>query len=297
LLARPFIRRLRLIEKESLTTERVPALRQLRHIKGKVKIADSLISLARKEKNPIRTFLRERTVLSLENRLLSTASAILLRMRIVGEAQREVVSRWAELGRGRFITPYELGKISAGLKSHRYTGSRSYYVPALIMAKLIISQAGLNLDSSKGVQGEALLTNIADLFERYVRVLISKLLSPKGYLVEKKESHSPTLFVDGTCELKPDIVISQQGAARLVADAKYKPRSTVDASDYYQMRVYLDVFGVDVGLLILPNSSRSGHDLVKRETVEGRKIFELRLPLGDWNKSEEALAENVSRLV
>lgn len=297
LLARPFVDKLRLIEKESLVTDRIPVLRRLRYIKGKVRIADSLTSWMRKEEYPIHTFLRERTVLNLENRLLSTASAILLRTEILDKVQREVATRWAKLGRGRSITSYELGKIGAGLKSHKYTGSRSYYVPALVMAKLIISQAGLNLDDVNSVQGESLVTNIADLFEKYVRTLVGKLLSPKGYLVEKKKSHSPTLFIDGTCELKPDIVISQRGIVKLVVDAKYKPRSTIDTPDYYQMSIYLDNFGVDVGLLVLPNPSQSEYDLVKRETLKGKRIFELRLPLGDWDKSEDALAETINDLV
>lgn len=297
LLARPFISRLRMIEKESLVTNREASFRRLGYVRGRVKFTGTLISLARNDENPIHTFLREPTHLNLENRLLSTASAVLLRVGNLDDMQRQVVARWAGLCRGNYITLNELRNIISGIRTHKFTGSRSYYVSALVMARLIIFQTGISLESSNGIEGEPLVTNIADLFEKYIRTLIGRYLLPKGYLVEKNERQPPSLFSDGTCKLKPDIIISQQGTVKLIADVKYKPRPVVDTSDYYQMSIYLDNFGINVGLLVLPNPNQSEHNLIKRETVKGKCIFELRLPLNDWEKSESALLDTIAVLV
>lgn len=297
LLARPFVNRLRHIEKESLAVERQPTYRRLNYIRGRPKIADSLISLARRQDYPIHTYLRESSFHNLENRLLSTAAEILLRTTNVDDIQKRILTRWALLSRRKFVRLHELRQLTIGLKSHKYTGSRSYYVPALIMAKLIISQAGLNLEDANLTSSEPIVTNVADLFEKYVRTVISKSLTAKGFLVEKKETKPPTLFVDGTCELIPDVLISQQGIVKIILDVKYKPRPTVDSSDYYQMNAYLDSYGVDTGLLILPNSYQPGFSLTKRETPKGKKIYELRLPLGDWRQSETILSDTILKLL
>lgn len=296
LLAKPFIGKLRMIEKESLTKNRETIYRQLRNVKGKVKISDTLLSLARSADNPVHTYVRELTFLNIENRLLSTASAMLLAVGSLDSNQRQIALRWSNICKGRYITSRELANIGTGIRNHKFTGSRSYYVPALIMAKLIILQTGLSLDSSSYVEGEPIVTNAANLFEKYVRTLIGKFLTPKGYLVEKNEQTPPSLFLDGTCKLKPDVIISHQGIVKLIADVKYKPNPMIDVSDYYQMSVYLDNFGITKGLLILPNPNQPEFSLVRRETIKGNQIFELRLPLGDWNKAETALQNTITAL-
>ena len=297
LLKRPFVSKLRQIEKASLVTSRVPTYRRLNYMRGRLKIADSLISLMRQEEYPVHTYLRETTILNLENRLLSTAAATILKMTTVNDAQRPLLARWASLSHGKFITIHELRQVSAGLKARKYTGSRSYYIPALIMAKLILSQSGLTLSDENSTASEPVMTNIADLFEKYIRTIIAKQFSPQGYLVEKRENKPVTLFIDGACELKPDVLLSLQGMTKLIVDIKYKPRSVIDTADYYQMNTYLENFGINTGLLVLPNAYQFSNSLIKHETVQGRKIFELRLSLDDWQQSENILSETVNQLI
>lgn len=154
------------------------------------------------------------------------------------------------------------------------------------MAKLILSQTGLSLESIESVESESVITNFSDLFEKYVRVIVSRALAPRGFVVEKREHNLPTLFIDRTCELKPDVLISKDGQTKLILDVKYKPRNTIDSSDYYQMNIYLDNFDIPKGMLVLPNHSQSEFSFVQRQTLSGKHIFELRLPLSDWNISE-----------
>jgi 5-methylcytosine-specific restriction endonuclease McrBC regulatory subunit McrC len=297
LLARPFIERLRLIEKESLSTTRINTQKQLRYITGKVKVVNSLLSLKRNDEFPVHTSIRETTPLNLENRLLSTASAALLKVKAIDKPHRNIAIRWARLAERNYITSRELAQISVGIKNHRYTGSRSYYVSGLVMAKLILSQTGLSLESHDNVDSESVITNFSDLFEKYIRVVVAKALTPCGFVVEKREHNLPTLFTDRTCELKPDILISKNGQTKLIIDVKYKPKNFIASSDYYQMNTYLENFDISKGMLVLPNHSQSEFSLTQRQTLHGRQIFELRLPLSDWDTCEKTLVSSVERLL
>ena len=56
LLAKPFINKLRFIEKQSLVKNRENTYKKLGVIKGRVKIADTLLGLHKYEENPVRTY-------------------------------------------------------------------------------------------------------------------------------------------------------------------------------------------------------------------------------------------------
>jgi 5-methylcytosine-specific restriction endonuclease McrBC regulatory subunit McrC len=185
-----------------------------------------------------------------------------------------------------------------GLESKRYVGPRAYYIPALLMARLILVQAGMAFDDLRLVESEVLLTNMPILFERYVRSVLAETLSEHGYVVEKRTGdRAPELFLDGGCKLEPDILICSATSVELVADAKYKTEGTIDATDYYQLCAYLDRFNADKGLLILPGRDDSETLLVERRLYSGKRVYELGIPLKDWLAAEAGLKQNVLQLV
>lgn len=295
LLSRSFIGRLREIEKESLAPGRIERRERLSHVRGRVEVVPTLRAIANRETLPVVCRYRAKTYQTPENRVLATAADQLLRIGEIGPEQRPVAVRWAKRLDGRKLRPSELRRVIVGLGTRRYTGFRPYYVPALLMARLILSQGGMSFTRENMIETETLLTNMPILFERYVRRIMANELSPRGYIVEKVEGGAKArhLFLDGTCEMLPDVLVSDAGGVQLVADAKYKPESSISPSDYYQMAAYLDTYGCDKGMLVQAVEGEVGctTEPTRRRMRNGKQVFELQIPLNNPQEAEASLAE------
>jgi len=297
LLARPFSNKLKQIEKESLMPDRTREREQLPYVRGRLDVVPTLKSTAKRETAPAHCQYSRKTFNTAENRMLSAAAVQLLGLGAVEARDFPVVVRWADRFGGD-LTQSEFHRIVNGLISGRYTGPRSYYIPALVMARLILAQGSVHFTHADVVETEALLTNMDLLFERYCRRVISNEFSPDGFSVEKVggSSRAPQLFLDGTCTMEPDILVSDSTGHRLVADVKYKPDShKVESSDYYQITAYIDAFRCSKGVLILPG--RNGKEFERRRTKEGKTVYEMRIPLGDYNETEDILSKGISRVL
>jgi 5-methylcytosine-specific restriction endonuclease McrBC regulatory subunit McrC len=296
LLARSYFEQLRLIEKNSLKSERVLVDKRSSGTRGKVKLLPTFISLAKHEALPVHCRYRERTFNTAEHSVLSAGALRLFDTGAVQTEYKDISIRWASKTTGR-LKSQDLLRVIKGLKTQRYTGARAYYIPALLMARLILVEAGISLDDSGLVQSEVLLTNIRTLFEKYIRAVINDSLKDKGFIVEKREDNAKTLFDDGTCGLVPDILISDRSGVRLILDAKYKIDKPISEADYYQMIAYLQTFQIKTGVLILPTLKNSKTQITSHKTQTGLRIYEMRLPLNDWTVTEQNLGEEVLRLL
>lgn len=134
-----------------------------------------------------------------------------------------------------------------------------------------------------------------DILKKVLPVL-QNVLHPKGYYVEKRKNQTATLFTDGTCNLVPDVIISDKHEIQLILDTKYKPSEAIAVQDYYQMCAYLAGYGIKKGVLILPTLSENPHTISKHTILE-QKIYELRVPLVNWKITEEQLEEQVLRIL
>ena len=293
LLARSFLNQLRFIEKSSLRAERVRKVQRGQSVRGQILVAPTLASLLRYEEDPVHFAYRTRTCDTIEHRVLGAAAATLLRLQAVEDKDREVVLRWATKPEKEPLSGEELSLVIQGLNAGRYTGPRSYYISALVMAQLILAQGGVTFEDSL-VNTEALLTNVYTLFESYIRITLRTVLAKDGYVVEKLESGPPTLFADGTAELIPDVVISDRQGVRLIVDAKYKLDDAIKASDYYQMSTYLKGYQVQNGLIVRPHPTRQTTSLVSRRMNYGGIIHELTLGIADWRQAEIGLVEGIT---
>lgn len=295
LLSRSFLTQLRLIEKSSLRSERVQTTERRQNAKGKILVAPTLMSLIRREDEPVHCTYRGKTFDTAEHRVLAAAAATLQELQVVDEVHQDVSLRWREKLHGKPLTDQELGSVVRSLNSGYYTGARAYYIPALVMARLILVQGGLAFDDEDAIRTEALLTNVYALFESYVRITLRNALAEQGYVVEKLESGAPTLFADGTAELKPDVIISDARGVRLLVDVKYKLNEAIQAADYYQMAAYLKGYQIEHGLIVRPRISTISNPLVSRRMNYGGYVHELNIGLHDWTQAEEALVAGIKQ--
>jgi 5-methylcytosine-specific restriction endonuclease McrBC regulatory subunit McrC len=296
LLARAFFKQLLTIEKSSLRADRVEVNRRLSSARGKVALLPTVASIMRSEVAPVHCIFKERTFDTVEHRVLGAAALRLFQLGFVSEENKLLAYRWVDRAR-RKLKERELVEVIRGLKSRRYTGSRSYYIPALLMARLLLAEAGIAFDEETTVESEVLLTNVRTLFEKYVRAIIREALRDKGFVVEKREDAPMSLFDDGVCGLIPDAIISDARVIRLIEDSKYKIDKPTEESDYYQMVTYLDTYGVQNGLLIMPSLIHQTVHVASHKTRKGYTVHEIRVPLENWETTEEYLTAEVLRLI
>jgi 5-methylcytosine-specific restriction endonuclease McrBC regulatory subunit McrC len=295
LLARAFFKQLRAIEKESLRTDRIEVSRRLPSARGRVALLPTVASIMRREVSPVHCTFKERTYETVEHRVLGAAALRLFQLGFVSDDDQMLAFRWIDRAQER-LKERELLEVARGLRARRYTGPRNYYIPALLMARLLLAEAGISFDEEASVESEVLMTNVRTLFERYVRAVIAEALRDKGFVVEKREDAPMSLFDDGTCSLIPDALISKARVITLIADAKYKIDKPVEESDYYQMAAYLDTYSVQNGLLIMPSLVHHTVHIVSHRTRRGYVIHEIRVPLEDWTVTERYLTTEVRRM-
>ena len=297
LLTRSFIEQLRLIEKSSLRSERVWQAGQSSVVRGRVDLVRTALNLLQDKENPVITHDKIKTYNSIENRFLGAAAQTILNLNLVNGEEKKILLRWSKfLGRNP-LTVKELDSISRNLAGNYYAGSRSYYIQALVMARLLLLQGSVSFEGLEKIRTEALLTNVYSLYENYLRILLRRHLTEKGFLVEKLESGTPTLFLDGTAELKPDILVSKANRVRLLLDAKYKLGEVISSGDYYQVNAYMDVFTVERGVIVRPSMRNDGNTMLSRKLYNGKSVYEINLDIRNWSEAEKFFVNEVEKLL
>lgn len=257
---------------------------------GEMDVVSTALNIACRKQEPVTYFIKQRTLDIPENRVLT--EAIVRAWLTLGERDRVELRSIHERWLSRFSRSpnlnVDLEKVEQGFASGQYGGARDYYRRALMLAQIVLGSHGLGLSEGAAVQGDAILLNTADIFEKYVRNVISNAYSETGYVVAKGGVGVTSLYTDGSFELEPDITVSKYGRTLLIADAKYKKPT---ADDHYQMHTYLAANGVNRGLLLAP--LYEGKEIVVHEysTTDKTVVREVYLPMGDLSVTEAYLGK------
>lgn len=262
---------------------------------GQVDLLATVGNLARRKEEPVVCFVKERTVNTIENGLLSEAlvRSWSLLDRESQDSFRGIRNSWLR----RNARPNDVRESLAVLEQRFalgwYGGPRDYYRRALMLARIALGSQGLAFDGAATVEGDSVVLNSADLFEKYVRNVIAAAHLPKGIVVSKGGVGVRSLYLSGKFELVPDVVISQSGRALLIADAKYKEEPSAD--DHYQLHAYLRDAELQRGLLIAPLFE--GVTPVVRDfvTAQGVVVSEVYLPMADLSATEAFLGRVIER--
>jgi 5-methylcytosine-specific restriction endonuclease McrBC regulatory subunit McrC len=276
------------IMKRSPQQGRVKHRREGMYAVGQIDAVSTTLNLACRKQEPVVYFIRERTLSIPENRVLT--EAIIRAWLVLEEGDRfelrNIVERWFSRFPRSADLAVDLETIEQGFASGRYGGARDYYRQALMLARIILGSNGLGLSEGAMVEGDAILLNTANIFEKYLRNIISEAYSGAGYVVTKGGVGVTSLYTDGSFELQPDITISKDSRTLLIADAKYKQPTS---GDHYQMHTYLAVNGIKRGVILAP--LYEGTEVVVREysTSDKTLVREIYLPMGDLNLTEQFL--------
>jgi hypothetical protein len=263
-------------------------------VTGQIDATATALNLAQRKHEPVVCLVRERTLDIAENRVIT--EAIVRAWIMLNEVDRArfspVYAKWMTRFPRSEDVQKDLWKVECGFAEHRYGGARGYYQKTLMLAQIILGSNGLGFSEATMVEGDAILLNTATIFEKYIRNIISEKYADAGYIVTKGGIGVPSLYVDGSFELIPDIIISRDKKILLIADAKYKLPS---ANDHYQMIAYLQAKGVRSGLLLAP--LYDGQQVKIREYATANRFFvrEAYLPINNLLEAEAFLGTLIDR--
>jgi 5-methylcytosine-specific restriction endonuclease McrBC regulatory subunit McrC len=182
---------------------------------------------------------------------------------------------------------------------------RSYYAPAIDLAKIIISARGIDFDRAGGtVMLPSLQIDLESLFEDYLRIVLERQLSEleptvrvgNGKLGGEAGGRKRLFDHLESEDATPDIVIkslSTHAGYRYVIEVKYKDRE-FDADDKYQAISYGMSYGTNA-LLVRPGlTTTTGRSYplgtIGRLCVDG---YMFHLNAADLEAEEKAFASYV----
>jgi hypothetical protein len=261
---------------------------------GQIDVVSTALNLASRKHEPVVYFVRERTCDIPENRVLS--EAIVRAFHALNKTDRQeldwIRERWLRQFPRSENIDLDLEEIEEGFASERYGGPRDYYRRPLMLAQIVLGSSGLGFAESVIMEGDAILLNTADIFERYLRNVINEAYSEAGYVVTKGGVGATSLYTDGSFELLPDITISRDGRLKLIADAKYKEPTS---GDHYQLHTYMSVNGIKRGLILAPLYEGNEVRLREYSTTDKMVVREAYIPMSNLAVTEEFLGTIVEK--
>ena len=184
----------------------------------------------------------------------------------------------------------------------------SAYISALRIASLIIRNLGIGIrQSGREAQLPAILVDMADIFERYVRETLKEFEQEfGGYRVfdgnisgdrgAKSSLFSKFEIAGKNPPATPDIVIVRDGRALAVIDVKYKPAKKIpDRSEINQIMCYAARYDCEKVMIAYPAAPRDGQLFCKLGEIGQTKVYRasLNLNVQDLNSEEGRFAQSV----
>jgi 5-methylcytosine-specific restriction enzyme subunit McrC len=201
----------------------------------------------------------------IENRLLGAAVRSLARLPLESALAKRELARAQGLFGGVTRMRYPRTDVPEVL----FTRLNRHYQPAVALSQLILRAASLDLGTG-GARGSALLIDMNDVFERFVR---KALRAELGLDASTFPDQPPPMRLDeaGRIRLKPDLCIVRNGSVLWVGDAKYKrlPSGAYVNADVYQLLAYCVAFRLAEGQLIY--AADKGMGSAEHVIVHGRQ--------------------------
>ena len=255
------------------------------------------------------------------NRVLCTAARRLVALYTTWEGRAAQTGRLRQLREARrrleaIAGPASRNELSARAVQHEIRhipAFRQGYVWALELAQMIVDGYGVRI----GDEGDgratlpALLVNMADTFEKYVRGVLRKGLT-RGEAILVKDGNASG--VDGgrrdffsefhgigeVPPATPDIVVCARDRILAVIDVKYKPaRATPDRADLNQVVSYGVAYACQNVVIVYPNVPRDGFEMLQLGRVGPIRVYRGSLNLGaaDLDVEEERFWRSVAERV
>jgi 5-methylcytosine-specific restriction enzyme subunit McrC len=258
-------------------------------IRGRVRFGDQL-SRGGGLPLPVQVAYDDFTEDILENRMLLTASELLLRLPRIPPLARRLLQRARVV-----LDQVEPIQNWRGVKAPQTTRLNVAYEPALRLAELILSSASItaSVGGIRDIRSTTFVFDMNRVFEDFVTNAFRSSMRRYGGVV--RDQVKPYSLDDaGSLSLKPDLSWWVGGKCLAVLDAKYKAieAGLIQHPDAYQMLAYCTAYGLPRGYLIYAkDSGAEARTNVIRNS--GQQIIVATL---DVEKEPEELLADVARL-
>ncbi len=173
--------------------------------------------------------------------------------------------------------------------------SRMYYIRALEIALLIVSNRGISLqDKGEDVMLDTFIVNFETMFEDYLRRVLELRADPALLRVRDGNAEGKKPLFDDRRDppAQPDIVISSiTTGKKLIAEVKYKEKPNRD--DYNQAITYAVTYRTDRAILVHQNKAGAATGLRHIGTMNGIVLdaYAFDLSHADLEAEEQAFAD------
>jgi 5-methylcytosine-specific restriction enzyme subunit McrC len=253
--------------------------------RGRIRFSDQIARSASLPL-PIEVSYDDYTADVVENRILKSAAAVLLRMpRVPALARRRLLGLRALLDEVSFLArPREV-------EMPAMTRLNEGYRPALRLAELILRASSLDAEHGT-LASSAFVFDMNRVFEDFLSTALREALQPHGGEVRLQLSGS--LDRERRLAIRPDVVWFAEGRPRAVIDAKHKALRLegVPNPDAYQMLAYCTALRLCQGYLVY---AKDGGEAAGDITVE-HAACEIRVRTLDVELSPELLLDQVAEL-
>lgn len=230
-------------------------------IRGRIRIADQLRARSGLPL-PTEVTYDDYTQDILENQILLSALDVLRRQRMRSAAVARTLTRLHGL-----FADVSLLAAPQHAPDPLWTRLNEHYRPAVALAKLILSNTGLEARMGDHA-AKAVLINMNAVFEHFVRTALREALN-----LDRRNFPTPDgfarrdLVTSREVQLLPDLTWWDNGECIVVGDCKYKrPTGAVPNADVYQALAYMTEFQLDEAWLIYASGETKPRDLAVRHT-------------------------------
>jgi 5-methylcytosine-specific restriction enzyme subunit McrC len=218
-------------------------------LRGRVRFADQIARGAGLP-IPLEITYSDYTPDVLENRMLLTASSLLLRLpRVAVSARRRLLHTRVQLESVQMLRDWR------DVRAPETTRLNEHYRPALALAELILGN--LSISEERGdVASTTFVFDMNKVFEDFVTAAFTNAMRKHGGAVRPQVGEY-SLDEGSRLRLRPDIGWWDGKQCLAVLDAKYKAidDGLLRHGDAYQMLAYCTAYGLDRGYLIYAKDS------------------------------------------
>jgi len=255
-LVRVLLHKLRLLKRDGFYRKALPRSETRVTIKGKIELTNTVRQcLIRGKPHQVHCAYFDPTVDTVENRFIKYTLWRLIHTGLPRDLKRELRAFWRIFASVPFDpTERYLTEIERIIRRRRLPSSRSYYIDILSLCFLIIANSTVIVKAGEDVRLSAFAIKMDDMFERYIRNILSEALHPDFSVLDGNRERRK-LFADADePSITPDIMVYETLKCLVVADTKYKEKDLPSANDWYQAIAYTLALDVPIGVLIFSAS-------------------------------------------
>lgn len=162
-----------------------------------------------------------------------------------------------------------MDKVFNEIENDKIPMLRSYYTNICEICRLILNKSGVDFNKDgDDLELSSFTLDMSSIFEKYLlnSIRFHRAIFPASVTILDGNKEGRKKFFNlpgiGKGDAKPDIILKDGDTCKIIADAKYKPKSK--ESDRYQVISHALSYDAKIAVLILPKEeSYSGESLVK----------------------------------